>query len=261
MYWIFEGLDNPKFATLAGFAGDESHLFVAFVVPLLGLLLGIANIVDLRRLSVLRSTARRLKDLSEWSMGAELVSRAVSDPEAMTQKRTERTILFMDIRGFTTWTEGQSPEAVVGMLNTYFEASERVWTRHPIIVARLIADAVMLVLPDSRDALRLADALRTEANAALRPFGLSAGIGLNTGMLIEGLIGCRTTRAYDVIGDVANTASRLCSAAAGGEVLVRAEVAESLGDLAMFGDERVIVAKGKRDPIAVRPLESLIAEM
>ena len=80
-------------------------------------------------------------------------------------------------------------------------------------------------------------------------------------MLIEGLIGCRTTRAYDVIGDVANTASRLCSAAAGGEVLVRAEVAESLGDLAMFGDERVIVAKGKRDPIAVRPLESLIAEM
>ena len=234
---------------------------MVFVVPLLGLLLGIANIVDLRRLSVLRSTARRLKDLSEWSMGAELVSRAVSDPDAMTLKRTERTILFMDIRGFTTWTEGQSPEAVSRHAQHLLSRlSERVWTRHPIIVARLIADAVMLVLPDSRDALRLADALRTEANAALHPYGLSAGLGMNTGMLIEGLIGCRATRAYDVIGDVANTASRLCSAAAGGEVLLRTDAAEAMSDLAEFGDERMIVAKGKRDPIAVRPLANLIAE-
>ena len=54
------------------------------------LLLGIANIVDLRRLSVLRSTASRLKDLSEWSMGAELVSRAVSDPRG-DDAETDRT--------------------------------------------------------------------------------------------------------------------------------------------------------------------------
>lgn len=260
MYWIFESLDNPAYATFSGFIGDGSHVFVALVVPLLGLMIGLANIVDARRMAVLRSTAHRLRDFSEWSMGADLVSRAVTDPGALTQKRVERTMLFMDIRGFTRWTEPQTPEAVVGMLNTYFEAAERVWTRHRVIVARLIADEVMLVLPDPRDAVRVAAELRAEAGAALRPFGLAAGIGVNTGLLIEGLLGCQSIRSYDVIGDVANTAARLCSAAEGGEVLLPSDAAAALDDIAVFGVEREVLAKGKSQPLRVRPLVGLRAD-
>ena len=258
LYWIFEAQDDPTYATLSGFVSDPSHIFVSLAAPGLGVLLGLAGTAHLRRVLTLHRTAGRLRDFSEWSMGRNLVARAVADPNVLKLKRESRAVLFMDIRGFTRWTEPRPPEDVVAMLDAYFTAAESVWTRYDPIIARLIADEVMLVLPDFPTGLRVAEDLRRETLKALDPFGLSAGSGLNAGPLMEGMIGSPDIRSYDIIGDTANTAARLCSAAAQGEVLVPAALAETAAALADFGPVRSIEAKGKREPLAVCPLERLI---
>lgn len=259
LYWIFEARAKPEYGTLSGFLDDGSHVFVLLAAPLLGVLLGLAGIAHLRRVLTLFLTADRLRHFSEWSMGRDLVARAVADASVLQLKRATRAVLFMDIRGFTHWTEPRPPEEVVQMLDAYFAAAESVWARYDPVIARLIADEVMLVLPDLCTGLRLADELRTRALAVLEPFGLTAGIGVNEGPLMEGLIGSPGIRAYDIIGDTANTAARLCSAAAGGEILLPEPLAEGCGGFAAFGPSRLIEAKGKREPLAVCSLERLTA--
>ncbi len=257
MYWIFEARGNPEYATWAGFVQDPSHVFVIFSAPLLGVLLGIANIVHLRRVMVLARTAGQLRSFSEWSMGSALVARAVANPDILDLRREERAVLFMDIRGFTHWTEPQEPEAVVKMLDTYFSSAEEIWSRHDPIISRLIADEVMLVLPDPVLALRVAVELRKATKTALAPFGLDAGIGLQWGPLMEGMIGSPSIRAYDIIGDTANTAARLCSAAQPGEILVPTALALAHSNIATFGETRMIEAKGKRELLDVCSVESV----
>ncbi|MBL6927769.1 MAG: adenylate/guanylate cyclase domain-containing protein [Rhodospirillales bacterium] len=257
MYWIFEARGNPEYASVAGFMQDPSHVFVLLSAPLLGVLLGVANIAYLRRVMVLAHTAGRLRDFSEWSMGSSLVARAVADPKVLDLGREERAVLFMDIRGFTHWTEPREPEAVVQMLDAYFAAAESVWKRHDPIISRLIADEVMLVLPDPAEALRVAVELRTVTKKALASFGLDAGIGLNWGPLMEGMIGSPSIRVYDIIGDTANTAARLCSAAEPGEILVPVALAKSHSDMLTLGPMRTIAAKGKRQPLEVFRVEKI----
>ncbi|MBT3359571.1 MAG: adenylate/guanylate cyclase domain-containing protein [Rhodospirillales bacterium] len=258
MYWIFEARGNPEYASVAGFMQDPSHVFVVFAAPLMGVLLGFANIAHLRRVMVLASTAGQLRSFSEWSMGSSLVARAVADPGILDLRREERAVLFMDIRGFTRWTEPQQPEAVVEMLDAYFAAAEGVWSRHDPIISRLIADEVMLVLPEPGLGLRVADELREATKKALAPFGLDAGIGLNWGPLMEGMIGSPSIRAYDIIGDTANTAARLCSAAEPGEILVPTALAQAHSDIVTFGSMREIAAKGKREPLKVCSIQSVV---
>lgn len=257
LYWIFEARANPTYGTVSGFLDDGSHVFVLLAAPLLGVLLGLASIADLRRVLTLYRTAGRLRDFSEWSMGRDLVARAVADSSVLQLRRTSRAVLFMDIRGFTRWTEPRPPEEVVQMLDAYFAVAETVWARFDPVIARLIADEVMLVVPDLPTGVRLAAELRARTLAVLEPFGLTAGIGINEGTLMEGLIGSPAIRAYDIIGDTANTAARLCSAADGGEILVPELLARGCRDFARFGPSRLIEAKGKRDPLAVCSLERL----
>ena len=257
LYWIFEAGENPAYASAAGFLADEVHVFVVIAVPLLGVLSGLANITGLRYLDILRRTAGQLKEMSEWSMGRDLVSTAVADPTILDLKRVQRTVVFMDIRGFTRWSDPRPPEKVVGMLNAYFEAAEDVWTRYEIVRARLIADEVMVIMAQPEEALRLALELRDETARVLDTYGLAAGTELNSGPLIEGLLGSRELKAYDVIGDTVNTANRICSAAGAGEVLVAEEVRDACGDIALFGPMRTIEAKGKEDGVVVCPVEAL----
>lgn len=257
LYWIFEAHDDPAYASVAGFLADEVHVFVVIAVPLLGVLSGLANITGLRYLDILRRTAGQLKEMSEWSMGSDLVSTGVADPSSLDLKRVHRTVVFMDIRGFTRWSEARPPEKVVSMLNAYFEAAEDVWTRYDIVRARLIADEVMVIMARPEDALRLALELRDETARVLATYGLSAGTGLNSGPLIEGLLGSRELKAYDVIGDTVNTANRICSAAGEGEVLVAEDVWAACGGIALFGPLRTVEAKGKEGGVAVYPVEGL----
>lgn len=137
------------------------------------------------------------------------------------QKR-EMTVLFSDIRGFTSASERATPEAVVAQLNEYFGAMVDVLFRHEGTLDKFVGDMVMGLfgapLDDPRhadhaveaalDMIRTLDRLNVQWRAEGRPV-LNIGIGINSGEMIAGNIGSEAIMSYTVIGDAVNLGSRL----------------------------------------------------
>jgi len=143
------------------------------------------------------------------------------------------TILFSDIRGFTRMSERMDPHAVVELLNEYFAEMTDLIFESGGTLDKYLGDGIMVLYgapfaaPD--DAMRatktaiemqraLADLNRQWESRGQSP--LSIGIGINTGPVTAGYIGSAKRMDYTVIGDAVNLASRLCSNAAGGQILV-----------------------------------------
>ena len=255
MYAIFEALSQPtQTASLSAFFSDPAHQFVALVIPLLGLSIGLADLTAQRYLGLLRQTSAQLKTYSEWLLGRDLLNRIVADPAALTLARRERTVMFMDIRGFTRWSEARTPEEVVAMLDRYYLVAESSLTRHAVIKVKFSADEVMAVFAEAPQAMAAARELNVQTSALLAEQRLGAGIGLHTGPLVEGLLGSAGVKFYDVIGDTVNTAKRIEGAAGPGEVLVSEAARSALGVEARVQATRQIAVKGKEEPLAVYQL-------
>ncbi len=136
----------------------------------------------------------------------------------------EVTVLFVDIRGFTSGAEGMSPEASVAFLNEFFRRVTQAVFVHGGTVDKYIGDCVMvlfgapLLQPD--DATRSVRAAReivrsvAEWNVGRAARGeppVRIGIGLNTSLVVAGAVGTPQKLEYTVIGDGVNVASRVCS--------------------------------------------------
>lgn len=250
MYTIFEFIKDD-YTSMQEFMHDPTHMFIVITVPFIGLLIGFANSNAERYLAILRDTAAQLKEYSEWLLGRELLSQAVDNPQVLSLKRHKRAMLFMDIRGFTAWSERQQPEQVVALMNGYYEAAEPVWRYHQAIKVKFTADEIMLIFADTAEAMQAAILLRDAVVPVLQPHGLSAGVGLHTGPVVEGLMGARDYKGYDLLGDSVNTAKRLCDSAAGGEILISQQVRDELGDTPAATSSRQIQVKGKQEPLLV----------
>lgn len=248
MYWIFGMLNEGKYYSFAGFFEDNSHVFLGLTTLLFGLLLGMAQNSANAYLSLLRDTSHQLRCYSEWLLGRERLAQAVDDPDALSLSRCERTVLFMDIRGFTAWSEPQTPETVVEMINQYCETAEQCWQQNGVIKAKLTGDEIMIVFADANVALQTAYCLRQQVGDLLRVYQLGVGIGIHTGALVEGLLGSSQVKAYDIIGDTVNTAKRLCDHAARGEILLSQATAEALSSMP-DGESCQVQAKGKSEEI------------
>lgn len=245
MYVILE-FTIDDYSGLGAFLKDASHAFVAMVLPLLGLIIGLAHLNSARYLRTLRQTTEQLRQYSEWLFGKELLQRAVTNPQALSLTRHERAIVFMDIRGFTAWSEIRAPEDVVDLINRYYAACEPVWRNYQAIKVKLTADEVMLVFGDARHAVAAARALRTATLPLLTSAGLAAGCGVHCGPVVEGLMGTEEWRGYDLLGDSVNTAKRLCDAAAGSEILISHPIRQQLGTELPDLQERSLQVKGKQ---------------
>lgn len=256
MYYIFELKTNPtQTVTLAAFFSDPSHQFVTFVTVLLGLNIGLASLTAERYLALVRETLAQLRTYSEWLLGRDLLGQIIANPSALQLKRLDRTILFMDIRGFTRWSETRSPEEVVSMLNRYYQTAEATLNQQQVIKFKFSADEVLAIFPTVDDGLRAALNLQLQANQFLNRHGLGVGIGLHCGPMVEGLLGSKDVKFYDVIGDTVNTAKRIESTAGPGEVLVSETVRLALGTTFRAGPKRQVTVKGKEEPVIVYPLE------
>ncbi|MBI4670046.1 MAG: adenylate/guanylate cyclase domain-containing protein [Chloroflexi bacterium] len=252
MYALFEIYANSQQTTsLQTFFDDRSHRFIATAVLLLGLGLGLANLTSERYLDLLRQTSVQLRTFSEWLLGRHLLARVIADPTALKLMRTQRVVLFMDIRKFTAWSEAQSPEAVVSLLSQYYQVAEAVLNQFPIIKSKLSADEVLVVFSSADDALAAAAKLREQICGLLAPMQLGVGIGVHAGPVVEGLLGSGDVKFYDVIGDTVNTAKRIESQARAGEVLI----SQTVHDLALAplqpGAAQEISVKGKTEPLTV----------
>jgi len=176
----------------------------------------------------------------------------------------DTTILFADIRGFTSISESREPEVVVDALNEYFERMVEIAFRYEGTLDKFIGDEMMVLFGSPvahaddpvravRAALEMQRALidlnaRHEARG-LPPFEI--GIGINTGEVVAGYIGSSQALEYTVIGDPVNTGARLCSLAQPGQILVSEGTFDRLGghfELRKLPEEKV---KGKAQAIQV----------
>ncbi len=240
---------NARIRGLVTAALSMGLLFIALLS-----VVGRADGIITERTNALRKVTNQLQTYSEWLLGRDLLGQLLNDPKALGLMRRERTVLFMDIRGFTRWSEPRTPEEVVAMLNQYYNTVESVVTRHQAIKFKFSADEAMVVFPDAERAAAAALELRSRMAALLEAHNIGAGMGLHTGPLVEGLLGSTEVKFYDVIGDTVNTAKRIESAAAKAEALVSDDTRVALKGQFAVGEPRQITAKGKEGPVTVYPL-------
>jgi adenylate cyclase len=144
---------------------------------------------------------------SEFSLGGKLV---------------QASVMFSDIRGFTSLAESQPPEETIELLNTYYELMFDAISGHGGVVTLMMGDGLMSVfgapmpLPDhgesavraAREMVELIDLFNLERQAAAKP-PIKIGIGIASGEMVAGYTGTNKRATYTCIGDIVNLAARL----------------------------------------------------
>ncbi|PYY18518.1 MAG: hypothetical protein DMG60_08020 [Acidobacteria bacterium] len=175
------------------------------------------------------------------------------------------SIMFADIRGFTTLSEKMEPEKVVEILNNYFTHVTDIIFDHGGTLDKYLGDGVMALFGaplskgnDAENAVRAAQAIQRlvielNRDAATREWPeFGVGIGINSGIVTAGNIGSPRRIDYTVIGDTVNTASRLMSNAPAGKIIISQATAGDLteGKFVLTALSPLTV-KGKSEPIPV----------
>jgi adenylate cyclase len=163
------------------------------------------------------------EDVLNYMGGGEIESKI------MTSETLEASVAFIDICGFTSISESESPDKVVKLLNNYFDIIVKEIIAHQGIVDKFIGDCVLAVFRGDHHLDRALDAciavrdkingLPAENNTHFVP---KVSIGVNSGEMVSGNIGSTTLRRldYTVIGDTVNTAQRLQTIAAPGQIII-----------------------------------------
>jgi len=208
---------------------------------------------------------------------ARFVSSAVAD-KVIAENRTVRlsgerrvvTVLFADIRGFTTIAAGQSPEQVVSMLNEFFRTLVDVIPRYGGTLDKFIGDAFMAVFNAPSDlpvhevsgvmsGLEMQRVMR-HLNEKRRERGqqeLGLGIGVNTGEVVAGTFGSERRLEYTVIGAAVNLAQRIEDYAQGGELLVSETTYQAVRHLVEADSLGPVALKGLDAPVPLYKVVSL----
>ncbi|RLC16331.1 MAG: hypothetical protein DRI24_08690 [Deltaproteobacteria bacterium] len=174
------------------------------------------------------------------------------------------TVMFVDIREFTSMSENIQAAEVLQMLNEYYEKIVDIVFAHEGTVDKFIGDAIMVIwgAPVSHDddparAVRAAVDIRCELisinqqRVAEGKREIKIGIGINTGKVVAGYIGSSQTMSYSVVGDTVNTASRLCSAARADQIIISEVTYEKTKGLFPTEVLDPLKAKGKFNPLKV----------
>jgi len=175
-------------------------------------------------------------------IGPEVLEMILANPENDWLKghRNEATIVFTDIRGFSSYSKLKEPEEIVESLNEYFEIATQAIQDHGGYVDKFIGDAVLGVFgvpvyhkDHVERGVRAASDMqkkfmnkRNNGNSLLQ----SVGIGINTGVVVSGNIGSQDKMEYTVIGDTVNLAAHLNRTAEPGEIIITKSVYENLED-------------------------------
>lgn len=211
---------------------------------------------------------RKMKKLFGQYVSKDVYAHLVADPSLAKLGGTRRqmTVLFSDIRGFTTVSERGQPEEIVHTLNEYFTKMVEIVFRHRGTVDKFVGDMVMALfgapLADEQHAEHAVEAaldmidelgrLNALWHAEGRPM-LDIGIGINTGPMIAGNIGSEQIMSYTVIGDAVNLGSRLESLNKnyGTRIIISEATKEQLKGRYNLKPLGEVVVKGKTKPVAI----------
>ena len=212
------------------------------------------------------SDVSKVKNTFKRYVSKQVVDNLLEDETKLNLGGEERevSILFTDIRGFTSMSENMEPEQVVMTLNEYFSEMIDIVFKHNGTLDKIIGDELMVVFgapltaeDDTERALNTAVEMQNkikELNNIRKQRGeepVLVGAGINKGFVVSGNIGSRDMMDYTVIGDTVNLGSRLCSAAGPGEIIVSKEVIKNQEDNFSFEELKPIMVKGKKDKINI----------
>jgi adenylate cyclase len=245
---------------LAAYVAFRAGLVVAVATPALALLAGTLGALGLRVAAESRER-RRTRDLFGRFVPQAVVDELLDEPGAerrLAGRRLDSTVMFCDLRGFTTFAESLPAERVLGVLNRYLSEMSEAILDHGGTVVSYMGDGIMAVFgsPLARDdhaqigfeaACEMLDTRMPRVNAWLREQGLSEfrmGIGLNSGPVMSGTVGSDRRLEYAAIGDTTNVAARIEAATKeqNGGLLLADSTRSALSD----GAER-LVRRGELD--------------
>jgi adenylate cyclase len=210
---------------------------------------------------------RKLANQFSQYIPPELVEELSENPEAMAigSENKEMTVLFSDVRSFTTISESLKPEELSRLMNEYLTPMTEIIFRHRGTIDKYMGDAIMafwgapLEDPEhARHALAAASAMLVELGEMQKRFqakgwpAIRIGVGLNTGSMSVGNMGSEFRRAYTVMGDAVNLGSRLegLTKNYGVEMIVNETTASAVPEYAYRELDRVRV-KGKDKPVTI----------
>lgn len=228
---------------------DEKKSFSGIVIAL----------DDLSKINKVKSTFKKY-------VSKNIVDKLLENEDSLNLGGTESdiTILFSDIRGFTSMSEKLSPTEIVKLLNKYFKSMIDVVFKYNGTLDKIVGDELMVLYgvplksEDDTDnavitAIKMFEALDNFNDRIVKegykPFKI--GIGINKGKAVSGNIGSEQQMNYTVIGDTINLGARLCSHAKSGEILISSSVKGVISDDYPFKKIPSIEVKGKSKPIDV----------
>jgi len=213
------------------------------------------------------SSEKRLRSTMSRYMDPGIADRMVaSGAELLGGKNVMATVLFSDIRGFTTIAEQLGAQGTVAMLNEYFTMMVDCIGREEGMLDKFIGDAIMAAFgipvghdDDADRALRTAIAMINELKVwsgqrvADGKLAVDIGIGLNTDNVVSGNIGSKKRMDYTIIGDGVNLAARLESACKqyGARILISEFTYRALRGTYRMRELDIVVVKGKTRPVAI----------
>ncbi|MFQ5764421.1 MAG: adenylate/guanylate cyclase domain-containing protein, partial [Rhodospirillales bacterium] len=215
------------------------------------------------------SSEKRMKSTMSRYMDPGLADQLMEGGEGedfLGGKSLEATVLFSDVRSFTTLTESLGAQATVAMLNEYFTIMVDIITGEGGMLDKFIGDAIMaafgipLAHDDDEDrAVRATIAMITElwewnkVREARGEMPIDHGVGLNTGMIVSGNIGSPKRMDFTMIGDGVNLAARLESACKqySARILISEFTKAKLKGTYKLRDVDLVVVKGKTEPVGV----------
>lgn len=212
-----------------------------------------SGIAEVERLS-------RMKRFFSPQVAEMITAGDAGDP--MQSHRAEITVVFIDLRGYTAFTDVAEPEEVMTVLREYHADMGRLITKYNGTVERFAGDAIMIFFNDPVPLPNPAEAavrLALDMHAAFagrvtqwqrRGFDLQMGIGIAQGYATVGVIGFEGRLDYGAIGAVSNLSARLCAEAQPGQTLVQRRVLNSVEDLVAWEPVGELTMKGIPRPMA-----------
>jgi adenylate cyclase len=207
----------------------------------------------------------RVRNLLGKVVSPEVASELLKGDIELGGEEREVTVLFSDVRGFTSLCEGQSPKQILSLLNEYFSAITAVIEANGGVVDKFIGDAVMALFgapvaqADATErAIRTAFGMEQAlagVNASFAQRGLppiAIGIGINTGKVVAGNMGSPSRLNYTVIGDGVNLASRLEGLTKQyGTTIIVSEACVHAAPAFAYRELGVTQVKGRQEPVRI----------
>ncbi len=231
-----------------------------------GLVLVINDFTETRRLKAVQNLFRKY-------LSPAVVDRLPDDPTELKLggKRQKVTILFADIRGFSTFSEHRDPEDLITVLNKYLSLAADAILAYEGTLDKFVGDAVMAIFnaplrqeDHTQRAVRAAIEMQRSINAYHEQMidsgapTLSFGVGIHVGDAVIGNVGTQSRMDYTAIGDAVNLAKRLQENTPAGKILLSSAAYECVKDIANTKPFRLFKVKGRETPEQTYELLNLL---